>query len=463
MNDPNGLVFFQGEYHLFYQHQPDIPFFGAMHWGHAASRDLVRWRHLPVALFPDRILGQPYSGSAVALSGDPAGLCAADESCLVALFTHHGGFSGGEKQSLAVSRDSGRSLELYPDNPVLPNPGQRDFRDPRVFRHEPSRSWIMALAAGDRVQFYGSPDLITWSFLSGFVPPDGLSGVLECPDLFPLPVEGEPGQSRWVLKVDVNQGLLADSIGGIFYLGDFDGVRFTAEDRRSGRADHGRDFYAAQSWSDAPEGRRIWIAWMNNWQYALFLPTSPWRGAMTIPRELRLRRQGGAILLCQAPVAEMQTLRHCCLVSLRDQVIEGKLDLVEGVSADALEILAVIDPAGAAETGLRVRVGRDGQQATLVGYDSRAQAVFVDRGGSGAFFGPSLSPRHTAPLPLPDGTLTLTILVDWSSIEVFAGDGQAVISDLIFPDPESRGIEVYAAEGSAFLRSLEIYALKSVW
>ena len=492
LNDPNGLVFFRSEYHLFFQHQPDIPFFGAMHWGHAVSRDLVRWQHLPVALTPDRVLGQPYSGSAVVTRGAAAGLCAGpgptaefcgsssgkailrtgnvssegedqEETCLAAVFTHHGGTSGGEKQSLAVSRDAGRTLDLYGGNPVLPNPGSRDFRDPKVFWHQPSGAWVMVLAAGDRVQFHGSPDLVDWAFLGDFVPPGGPAGVLECPDLLELPVAGEPGQSRWLLKVDVNQGLLAGSTGGLFFLGQFDGVHFTPDGGHFSRADWGNDFYAAQSWHGVPDGRRVWIAWMNNWQYALFLPTNPWRGAMTVPRELRLVRQGGDYALCQQPVPELQALRHCRLFAARDREIAGESDLLRGVSGETLEIDAVLDLAGAAEAGFRVRVGRDGQQATVVGYDAVTESLFVDRGRAGAFFTRNFSPRHTAPLTLSGGELPLKILVDWSSVEVFAGDGRAVISDLVFPDPESRGLEIYAVGGPAVLRSLEIYSLRSIW
>ncbi|MFC1889713.1 glycoside hydrolase family 32 protein [Thermodesulfobacteriota bacterium] len=466
MNDPNGLVFHDGEYHLFYQHDPHRPFFWSIHWGHAVSRDLVHWEHLPVALCPDETLGVPYSGSAVVDRHDTSGLCenpaTGDDLCLVAIFTHHGGADGTEKQSLAFSRDGGRTLALYGGNPVLPNSGEIDFRDPKVFRHEPTERWIMVLAVHDRVRFYGSSDLVDWAYLSDFAPVGVPGGVWECPDLFELPVEGEPGRRAWVLQVDINAGL---SVGGgapVYFVGDFDGTGFTPDRTGARLVDYGADFYAAQSWSDVPDGRRIWIAWMNNWRYALFLPTSPWRGAMTVPRELSLAGAGEEVVLLQRPVPEIEALRGDRLLSLQQETIDGASDILTGVSGSALEILVEIEVKEAARVSIGVRIGEE--ERTVIGYDTEAGSLFLDRTRSGrGRFNPRFSARHNAPLSLAGGVLDLRVLVDWSSVEVFAGNGSAVITDLVFPDPGSRGLEIHSEGGEAVIRSLEVYALHSIW
>jgi len=467
MNDPNGLVHFQGEYHLFFQHEPHIPFFCTMHWGHAVSPDLVNWEHYPVALFPDETLGQVYSGSAVVDRNNTSGLCETAETggqgCLVALFTHHGGVDLTQKQSLAFSNDAGRSWQLYEGNPVLPNQGVNDFRDPKVFRHEPSGQWIMVLAAKDRVQFFGSLDLIRWTYLSEFGPAGTIPGIWECPDLFELPVEGSPGETLWVLEVDYNQGILVGDSGGQYFLGSFDGMRFEPEQTDSIRVDFGADFYASQSWSDVPEGRRVWIAWMNSWRYALFLPTDPWRGAMTVPREVRLVKQEDDVFLTQQPVAELEALRHCLLLSAQGRTITGESDLLDDISGKTLEVLAVIEPGSAQRVGLRLCVNGEKGEATIVEYNTLEQTLTLDRSDSGAFFSANMSLRHSAPLPLQDGRLELRILVDWSSVEVFANRGRVVITDLILPASGSSGLQIFSEQGTAVLHSLKVYLLKSIW
>ena len=467
MNDPNGLVYHKGEYHLFFQHQPVVPFFCTMHWGHAVSRDLVRWEHLPVALSPDPVLGQVYSGSAVVDTHNTSGLCnravPGDDACLVALFTHHGGNDGKEKQSLALSNDAGRTLELYAGNPVLQNPGLRDFRDPKVFWHEPTQRWIMVLAAMDRVRFYGSSDLIHWNYLSEFGPAGTIPGVWECPDLFELPVDGNPAETRWVLEVDYNQGILIGESGGQYFIGDFDGTRFTTEQTGSLRVDYGADFYASQSWSNTPNGRHLWIGWMNSWQYALFLPTQPWRGAMTVPRDINLVSQGDSIVLAQQPAPELEALRHCRIFSTRERIIQGESDLLENVSGDTLELVASVQMNQADRFGLRLRVGEDTNQATVVEYDALRDTLFIDRSHSGKIFSGSFSPRQSAPLHPKGDVLDLKILVDSSSVEVFADSGTVVLTDLIFPDSQSLGLQIYTEGGPAIVRSLDVFLLKSIW
>lgn len=468
MNDPNGLVYVAGFYHMFFQNNPKFNFFGPMYWGHAVSEDLVTWQHLHTALSPDREEGQAYSGSAVVDRYDSSGLCSGanetDPGCPVVLFTRHGGLSGGEKQSLAYSLDQGFSLTLYPHNPVLPNPGVQDFRDPKVFRHEATNRWIMALTAGDRVMLYWSDDLISWDFLSDFVPPAGsVTGVIECPELVDLPVDGNEDRRAWALFVSLNQGPLSPGGGVKYFVGDFDGTRFTTGQGEALWADYGADFYAAQSWSNAPDGSHIWIAWMNNWQYAFFTPTHPWRGAMTLPREIGLTEKAGGLVLVQQPVPQLSELRYCRLYETRDGVVDGAVDLLEGAQPGSLEIRVRWDIRGASEFGLKLRMNADGSQYTTVGYDVGRQTLFIDRSKSGTWLIPTLSPRQEAPLSPENGEVSLQVFLDWSSVEIFAGDGTVVMTDMIFPSPDSDRLALYSEGGMAAVVSLEIDALRTIW
>lgn len=461
LNDPNGLVYYAGEFHLFFQHNPAFPLFGDMHWGHAVSTDLVHWQQLPVALSPDPQLGQAYSGSAVVATGAAAervcGLTTGD--CLVAIFSHHGGDSGDEKQSLAWSVDRGRTWTLYANNPVLANPGLADFRDPKVFWHAPSNRWLMVVAAGQDVRFYGSADLVDWTELSLFTPPGTGDGVLECPELFELAIDGGAGETRWLLKVDRNRNFANADPAAYYSIGSFDGTTFLADDTATHLVDFGADFYAAQRWNNAPAGRSVWLAWMNNWAYALGTPTETWRGAMTIPRQLDLVRDGQTLRLRQQPIAELDGLRKRLLLDTGNTEIQGVMPAQ--VRGATLEIHARFEPGASGETGLRVRVG-DGE-STAIGYDAGRGEVFVDRTASGTSdFSDELPVRRAAPIELDGGAVDLIVYVDWSSVEVFAQNGRAVISLRIFPAPASDRVELFADSPAQLVR-LEAYELRSIW
>jgi fructan beta-fructosidase len=272
MNDPNGMVYYEGEYHLFYQHYPDSTVWGPMHWGHAVSQDLIHWQHLPVALYPDK-LGYIFSGSAVVDWNNTSGLGTAEAPPMVAIYTYHD--PGGERQGridfqtqgIAYSVDKGRTWTKYEKNPVLPNPGIRDFRDPKVSWNEVSKQWVMTLAVKDHIEFYGSPDLKKWSKLSEFGNTIGAhGGVWECPDLFSLK-DGE-GNSKWVLFVSINPGGPQGGSATQYFIGNFDGKNFMPQDTLARWIDYGADNYAGVTWSDIPasDGRRLFIGWMSNWQ-----------------------------------------------------------------------------------------------------------------------------------------------------------------------------------------------------
>jgi sucrose-6-phosphate hydrolase SacC (GH32 family) len=461
MNDPNGLVHFDGEYHLFYQHNPFGEVWGHMSWGHAVSTDLVRWTHLPVALREEDGV-MIFSGSAVVDRANTSGLCGPDGSrdpCLVAIYTGHG--HGRQTQNLAYSRDRGRTWTKYAGNPVL-DISSKDFRDPKVFWHEPARRWVMlvSLAEDRKVRFYGSTDLKSWSPLGEFGPAGYTKGQWECPDLFELEVEGEPGRRRWVLDVDVNPGAPLGGSADQYFVGTFDGTTFRNDNPEDLVlwADHGKDFYASLSWSDLPasDPRRIWIGWMSNWQYANEDPTSPWRGMLTVPRALRLVASAKGLRLAQEPIAELKTLRGARF-SASPREVAGSAAL-PGLSGDALELIAEMAPGSATSFGLKVRKGPS--EETVIGYDVRARELFVDRRRSGSVaVHPEFPGRHAGPLELERGRVRLHVLVDRSSVEAFANGGRTVLTDRIFPSPASQGVEVWAEGGTASLVAFEAWPL----
>lgn len=314
MNDPNGLVYFEREYHLFYQYHPHDPVWGPMHWGHAVSTDLCRWEHLPIALAPDE-QGACFSGSAVVDEHDVTGLFGGKPGLLV-FYTCHKVLSSDpedyeQSQCVAYSCDRGRTWQRFAHNPILPPPGFKDFRDPKVFWHAATQRWVMALACGQEIHFYTSENLLDWQFASAFGEGHGAhtQHPWECPDLFELPVEGaRNGQlsSRWVLIVGI--GATPDNAFGSFtqyFVGEFDGQCFINDHSPHDvmMMDEGRDFYAVQSWSNTP-GRRLAVAWLNNWQYANHAPEAGWRGMMSLPRELTLRATSRGIQLCQRIASE---------------------------------------------------------------------------------------------------------------------------------------------------------------
>ncbi|MED3515552.1 levanase [Bacillus subtilis] len=467
MNDPNGMVYYAGEYHLFYQYHPYGLQWGPMHWGHAVSKDLVTWEHLPVALYPDE-KGTIFSGSAVVDKNNTSGFQTGKERPLVAIYTQDR--EGHQVQSIAYSNDKGRTWTKYAGNPVIPNPGKKDFRDPKVFWYEKEKKWVMVLAAGDRILIYTSKNLKQWTYASEFGQGQGShGGVWECPDLFELPVDGNPNQKKWVMQVSVGNGAVSGGSGMQYFVGDFDGTHFKNENPSNKVlwTDYGRDFYAAVSWSDIPatDSRRLWLGWMSNWQYANDVPTSPWRSATSIPRELKLKAFTEGVRVVQTPVKELETIRGTSKKWKNLTISPASHNVLAGQSGDAYEINAEfkVSPGSAAEFGFKVRTGEN--QFTKVGYDRRNAKLFVDRSESGNdTFNPAFNTgKETAPLKPVNGKVKMRIFVDRSSVEVFGNDGKQVITDIILPDRSSKGLELYAAKGGVKVKSLTIHPLKKVW
>ena len=462
MNDPCGLIYHAGQWHLFYQYNPSIAIWGGIHWGHAVSTDLVTWTHLPPALKPDAQLGMIFTGSAVLDRDNTSGLCAGKDGCLVAIYTHALGKTGKEMQSIAASSDGGKTWTPHKGNPVIPNPGVKDFRDPRVLWHAGSKRWVMVLAAGDRAPIYASIDLKSWTKVGDFGPIPSLAkgAIWECPELFTLASPDGKGQ-RWVLKIDLNMGMGKEGSHGRYWLGSFDGEAFTVTGAAGGaRMDWGEDFYAAQTFSEAPDGRKVWIGWMNSWMYALMTPTSGWRGAMSIPRELSLIRQGGQDVLVQRPSPEVLKLRGGCgpILSTGESALSGESTALAGITDTALELVLELELDAATEVGVRLQTDGAGN-SLVVGYDAGKAQLFVDRRKAGnTAFHANFAAKHTAPLKLTGGKLKLRIFLDRSTLEVFANGGQAVISDTVYPNEGAQKMGLYS-KGAARLKMMEVYSL----
>ncbi|MGW3650375.1 GH32 C-terminal domain-containing protein [Streptomyces sp. NPDC000878] len=793
MNDPNGLVYYEGEYHLFYQYNPNGNSWGDMSWGHAVSNDLVHWTELPLALSHDDN-EMVFSGSAVVDRDNTTGFGTTENPPMVAIYTSHNKTTGIQAQSLAYSTDRGRTWTKYQGNPVI-DIGSRDFRDPKVQWYAPTQSWLMtvSMSAEHKVRFYSSKNLKDWNLQSEFGPAGATGGVWECPDLFPLAVDGDESNIKWVLVVNINPGGIAGGSAAQYFVGDFDGTKFTAEDKgtyipptgtvtqdfegtdfgtwtttgtafgtapaagavdgqttvdgfdgkglansfhsgdattgtltspsftvdseylnfkvgggrhphvdgtvlergdppagtlladfeggtygdwtttgdafgtapatgtlpdqqavsgflgnglvnsyrngdtttgtltspeftidkdyvnflvgggyhpagsdnptaiellvdgnvvrsatgkdaealnwaswdvkdlagkqaririvddntggwghlnadhimlsdtraqpvsqetsvnlivdgkvvqsatgansetldwdsfdlrsyagkqakiqlvdmnrtgwghiladrfteadtaaksvvqRADWADYGKDYYAAVSWEDAPDGKRYMIGWMNNWDYGGAVPTSPWRGAQSIPREMALRTVDGRIRLTSEPVGSVESLRQEGPATAAGVTVTNTSEPLIGPAAQgkALDIEATFSLNDADRFGLKVRTGADGE-ATVIGYDTTTQELYVDRTHSGAVdFNSTFPGVQTAPLKAENGKVKLRILVDWSSVEVFGGSGEAVITDQIFPDPASEGVQIFAENGSAELDEAVVWHLDS--
>jgi sucrose-6-phosphate hydrolase SacC (GH32 family) len=489
MNDPNGLVYHDGEYHLFYQHNPNKDTWGDMSWGHAVSADLLHWTELPLALPVEKdgkgeITQMFFSGSAVVDHANTSGFGQPGKPAMVAIYTAvfpQGRTpdgkpvrAGTQAQSLAYSLDRGRTWTQYAGNPVIPEPpaqyaaAYNEFRDPKMFWYEPERKWVMAVVAAQqhKALFYSSRDLVHWEWTGEFGPAGATGGVWECPDLIELPVDGDPAKRKWVLVISLNPGGPAGGSGMQYFVGDFDGKTFTRDRNATTDApqwvDYGADYYAGVTYNDAPGGRRLMVGWMNNWLYAEKVPTAPWRSAQALPRELGLRTVDGRVKLVQQPVAEAQSVRGALLYGATERNIARGAQAVplNGAARAPLELKMVLEPGTAARAGIRL-----GQGAyTEIGYDAAQGAVYVDRTRSGATnFHPQFAARHTAPVALRDGGLPLRILVDRGSVTVFAGAGEAVLTDQIFPPAGADGVGLFSEGGDAQVRDLNVWSLNSIW
>ncbi len=464
-NDPNGLVFFEGEYHLFFQYNPFGDTWGHMSWGHAVSRNLVTWKELPVALREENGI-MIFTGSVVIDKTNSSGFCTGGKPCMVAVYTGHTPEDNGkpalQTQNLAYSNDRGRTWTKYTGNPVLDR-HKSDFRDPKVFWSAASKRWVLVVALPDdhKALIYHSNDLKGWKQVSEFGPAGATGGQWECPELFEAPVEGNPGETQWVMKVGLNPGGLQGGSGEQYFVGDFDGKRFKSANSADLKlwTDYGKDCYCALTFNNLPASRLtpVAIGWMDNWQYAASLPTAPpWRGQMTVPREISLRKTAEGLRLVQRPFTSLSKSRADEKIVTGEDLnaVNEMLAGVGGKVARSSEVMMKIE-LGKAQA-LKIRVGE-----LMIGYDRGKSLLYVDRSrGGNVAFSPKFPARTEAPLKLSGDTLNLHLLLDYDSAELFADDGMVAMTNLYFPPEGDHQIQVNTQGGNPQFVSVHSWALQ---
>lgn len=451
MNDPNGMFYKDGEYHLFYQYNPYGSMWGNLSWGHAISKDLVSWEHMPVAIDPDG-LGLIFSGSCVVDTDNTAGFGA---GAIIAFYTSAG---SRQVQSMAYSTDNGRTFKKYDRNPILTSTA-RDFRDPKVFWHADTKKWIMVLAVGQEMQIYSSPNLKEWAFESSFGEGQGVhAGVWECPDLFELPVRGTE-LKKWVLLCNINPGGPFGGSATQYFVGTFDGKTFTNESPNLTKwMDYGKDHYATVTWSNAPQDRKIAIAWMSNWDYANNVPTLQYRSANSVPRDLELFTRNGQTYLSSLPSPEVLKLRGKA---------QKKGSFKVDRSHEINQLLA--DNKGTYELEIKFK-NNNADVMSLQLFNSKGEEVelyynlldnrfTMDRRNSGqTSFSKTFGVATTAPISAQK-EYTLRLLIDRSSIEAFDGNGEFAMTNLVFPEEPYNRISFNAKGGSFTVTSFTVYDL----
>ena len=446
MNDPNGMVYHKGIYHLFYQYHPYSSVWGPMHWGHATSKNLMHWQHQPVAIYPDS-LGTIFSGSAVVDKNNTSGFGKNGQSPLIAIFTQHNmegekaGRNDYQNQSIAYSNHDGKTWAKYKGNPVLKNPGIKDFRDPKVIWYEPQKKWIMVLATKDNIEFHSSKDFKTWIKESAFGDGRGAhGGGWECPDLFSIE---DNGRQRWVLVVNLNPGAPNLGSGTQYFTGDFDGNKFTSAQNETRWLDYGPDNYAGITWSNTGN-RAIFIGWMSNWMYANLVPTETWRSAMTLPRELKIKQVANQIYVASQPVTELSTFSSKPVIAQNIRVIKSvDMAAVTGKIKFPCRINLAID----AIKDFSLVVANDEGEELVIGYDKRNNQYFIDRTKAGkSAFKEGFAVRHIAPRIATNTKITLSLIIDVSSVELFADDGVTVMTSIFFPNQPYNKIHIQSTE-----------------
>lgn len=460
MNDANGLIYKDGEYHLFYQYNPYGSMWGNMHWGHSVSRDLVSWEHLPVALDRDT-LGHIFSGSSVIDFNNSAGY---GEGSMISFYTSASD-KNGQIQCMAYSTDNGRTFTKYEANPVLrPFDGLKDFRDPKVFWYEPEKKWVMVVSADKEMRFYSSTDLKEWSYLSGFGEGYGVQpSQFECPDFFELAVDGNPQQKKWVLIVNINPGGIFGGSATQYFVGDFDGTTFTCDTKPEvvKWLDWGKDHYATVCFSNTDD-RVIAVPWMSNWQYANTIPTKQFRSANALPRELTLYKEKNDIYVAANPVKEVEKLRAESIAIDDFDFKEGcHIDTILPNNEGAYELNLALQSATAETYGFKLRNGA-GEYVDIY-IDAKAGKVYMDRTHSGQT---DFSPKEFAVATwgeISKNTAhTFQVFVDKCSIELFVDGGKVAMTNLVFPETPYNLIEFHAEGGKANVKNMHIYKLKNI-
>lgn len=459
MNDPNGMVYRDGIWHLYYQYNPYGSKWQNMSWGHSTSTDLINWKHQPVAIEPNGF-GTIFSGSAVL---DPDNTAGFGSDAIVAMYTSA---AGSQTQSLAYSNDGGQTFSLYPGSPVITR--QTEARDPKVFFNQATGEWnlVLAHALDHEVLVYASKDLKSWEQRSAFGKVAAQDGVWECPDLFELTLPD--GTSKWVMIVNLNPGGPFGGSGVQYFTGDFDGNTFTPDTMADGTVptkwlDFGKDNYALVTWYNAPDNRRTGIGWMSNWQYAAEVPTRQFRSANTLPRDLSLfKSPDGNVYVASNPSPELDALREKPSRRVKSASIGTKASgyALPTANDGICEIDLTIVPRNASKVELALK-NSDGQHVDMV-YDCKEHTFTMDRTQSGIVdFSRDFLSETTAPTFNTDGSVSLRLFIDRSSIEIFGNDGRFSMTNLVFPDSPYSTLELKSEGGKAELRNLTIYPLKA--
>ncbi len=462
MNDPNGMVYYKSEYHLFYQYYPDSTVWGLMHWGHAISNDLMHWQHLPIALYPDS-LGLIFSGSVVVDKNNTSGLQKGNEKPLVALFTYHdlkkekaGVQMDFQYQGMAYSLDKGRTWKKYERNPVIKNNGSKDFRDPKVFWHEKTKRWVMVLAVADHTEFYHSKNLKEWNYTGSFGKGVGShGGVWECPDLIEMKIDGQK-KSKWALIVSIGNGGPNGGSATQYFVGDFNGEVFKSDNSKETIfwLDYGPDDYAGVTWSNTTN-QQLFLGWMSNWNYAQLVPTKSWRSAMTIPRELFLKNTTNGYRIFSKPANNINVLRQAQKTLSFDKTIKTN---------GRAELELSFDLSQSNEDDFGVSFSNSKNEILKVGYSKQLNQFYIDRSNAGDnSFSTSFTGKSTAQRLLNSNTVKFHLFIDHSSVELFADGGSIVLTSLFFPNEILNNINLYSNNGKAILQQGKLYPLKSIW
>ncbi|MDA9348146.1 glycoside hydrolase family 32 protein [Polaribacter sp.] len=472
MNDPNGMFYLNGTYHLYYQYYPDGNVWGPMHWGHATSTNMIAWEEQPIAIYPDD-LGLIFSGSAVVDVNNTSGFGKDGIVPIVAMYTYHNmkGEQAGEldfqTQAIAYSLDEGMTWVKYDKNPVIPNSGIKDFRDPKVIWDADHSKWIMTLAAGDKVLFYSSLNLRDWILESSFGAAFGQhDGMWECPDLFPIKVSGQD-ETKWVLLVSINPAAPNGGSGTQYFVGDFDGQKFTLDTDFKQQLqqdsavwlDYGRDNYAGVTWSNIPkkDGRKLFIGWMSNWEYARDVPTETWRSAMTIPRELKLKKNEKEFVLSSAPVTELSKYVSKTIVK-ETLTVNNQKTIITKSEIDLSRVRIQLEMNHLKSDKYDFTFQNSFGDRLSFGIDNIKKQYYLNRQNSGkvTFSDKFANTISKAPIKNPSNMLKIEVLVDKTSIEVFYNDGETIMTEIFFPNEPFEAFSINTSDAALILENIKI-------